>query len=927
MIKRIIRPLATFLIAFALLIIPFALEGLFPFGDRQIMIIDSWHQYYPILQTLHDKLINGKSLFYSWNTGGGTNFWLMMTYYAMSPLNLLSILVPKLHLREFLFFITLFKIALGGAFFTIYLQQIHKRYDMSTTFFGLLYAFCGFFISYYWNVMWLDVVAILPLIILGLRRLIFDNKILLYGISLAYAMISNYYMAYFVCFFIALYTVACVFGEGNFTLKNGVKRVFTVAGFSIIPSGMAAIVLLPVIKGMRLAYGLSSHNPTTYTTYTTLFDTINRFLPFIKPSIVDGLPNLALGIMGTLFFIIYFVQRDYQLKEKIAYGLLFVFLIISTNINYLNFIWHGLHFPNQVPYRFAFVISFLMLTLAYKGYLSLDKLPAKLFYQIVAATIFYLIIVEKIIDTKDFTNAAYGMMLLLVIYSAVLALYFKKKVNQRVIAQLLLLVFAVEAVVMAGLAVGNAHSSGRENYFASGEQVQGALSYLREHEDAVSRVELSPIYSANDPLLYQYMGISQFSSTANANYTTFTKMFGLSSNEPSNSYKYIPNTPIANGFLGVNYIVAKDEKLPVITNTYDAIYQTEAVRLLKTRYPLPFCFAVNRDVFLDVADAYSAFDRQQTWLEYATGEYGKVFTTIPINESTFDNLRLDDLNTIRYNYSNVDSSRGGRAKLVFEAPGGKQMYIYFKNQNKQVKVSYAGKNNTFDPRRGVVIDVGMPEAGTRIAVTFEVDAQKTGYFELHAVAFNDEVYQTAYNKLIQSPLNIEMFDDTQLAGSVNMSEEGVLYTSIPFDGGWRAIIDDEIAEVVPLKDAVMAFPLDAGEHTIKLSYTPPGFIIGRNISLLSLVVFIGLAFLIHNFSKKKTKLVTPSIEVSEIVKEADANKEPAIEKPSVKNNNFIYGKPQLDEGIPATISERIDLMKVQAHNKKENKKEHNSNAT
>ncbi len=908
MIKKIIRPLATFLIAFALLIIPFALEGLFPFGDRQIMIIDSWHQYYPILQTLHDKLINGKSLFYSWNTGGGTNFWLMMTYYAMSPLNLLSVFVPKLYLREFLFFITLFKISLGGAFFTVYLQQFHKRYDMSTTFFGLLYAFCGFFISYYWNVMWLDVVAILPLVILGLKRLIYENKIFLYGITLAYAMISNYYMAYFVCFFIALYTFVIVFGEAGFNLKNGIKRIFMAAAVSVVSSGMAAIVLLPVIKGMGLAYGLSSHDPTSYATYTTLFDIINRFLPFITPSIVDGLPNLALGMMASVFFVIYFVQAEQPLKEKIAYGILFVFLIISTNINYLNFIWHGLHFPNQVPYRFAFVISFLVLSIAYKGYLTLKKTQGKLFYKVIAALVGYLIISEKIINTKDFTNAAYGMLLVLAVYSAIFVLYFRKSINLRVIAQLLVLVFAVEAFAMAGLAVGNANSSGRDNYFASGDQVQAALAYLRQNESEVSRVELSPIYSANDPLLYQYMGISQFSSTANANYTTFTKLFGLSSNEPSNSYKYIPNTPIANGFLGVNYIVSKDEKLPLTTKTYDTIFQTKAVRLLKTRYPLAFAFAVDRDIFLDVADGYSAFERQQTWLENATGQYGELFTTIPVYESTFDNMRLDNLNTIRYHYSNVDAASGGRAKLVFEAPGDTQMYIYFKNQNKQVKVSYAGKNDTFDPRRGVVIDVGSPTAGSRVAVSFDVDAQRSGFFDLHVVGFNDTVYQAAYAKLTQSPLKITTFEDTKITGSVNMLEEGVLYTSIPYDGGWQAVIDDQPAEVVPLKDAAMVFPLDAGEHSIKLTYTPPGFVMGRNISLLSLAIFIVLVYLLHYFKRKKSAFLKPSL-----VSTATISTQAEI----VSEIELIYGKLQLDEGVPATISDRMQLTRGQSAAKDE----------
>ncbi len=851
MLKKIIRPLATFAISFALLLIPFALEGVFPFGNRQIMIIDSWHQYYPILQALHDKLISGQSLFYSWNSGGGTNFWLMMTYYAMSPLNLLSVFVSRAQLREFLFFITLFKIALGGSLFTVYLQAIHKRYDLSTTFFGMLYAFCGFFTAYYWNVMWLDVVAVLPLILLGLHRVVYDNKIVLYTLTLSYAIISNYYVAYFVCLFIALYSIVYVFGEANLSLERGIKRLLVLLLTSLLAVGMAAIVLLPVIKGMPLAYGLSSQDPTSYATYTTLFDTINRFLPFVKPSIVDGPPNLALGIVGTLFFIMYFIQPVHSTRQKLGYGLLFSFLIFSTNINYLNFIWHGLHFPNQVPFRFAFTISFLMLAVAYKAYLALDGKSRQTYLWLVFGSALYLIVAEKMVADQWFTNASYAILLLLFVYSVVFMLFLKGKIGRRRLAQLLVVVFAFEAAGIAGLAVAEAHSSGRDNYFADGEKVEQALSYWRDNVAEVSRLELSPFYSTNDPLLYQYRGISQFSSTANANYTTFTKLFGLSSNEPSNAYKYIPNTPIANGFLGVNYLIAKDEKLPSRHAGYQVIYQTGQLRLLKSRFPLAFGFAVKRDIYLDVLDNLSPFVRQQTWLEHATAETAPLFNTMAIAESSFDNMRLDTVNGIRYHYSNANAATGGHAKLVFEATGAEQTYLYFKNQNKKVTLEYAGKSFQFDPRRGVVMDVGKLSAGARIAVSFDVDAQQRGYFDLQAVNFDGEAYQAAYDKLAGSPYQIETFEDTVIKGTIGMPEDGVLYTSIPYDGGWLAIVDGVAGDIVPLRDAVVTVPLGSGEHSVEFYYQPPGFWQGRNYSLLALALFAILAILFHHYNKRQ----------------------------------------------------------------------------
>ncbi len=899
MIKKITRPALTFIIAFGILIVPFAFAGLYPFGDRQIMIIDSWHQYYPILQQLQSKLLNGDSLFYTWQSGGGTNFWLMMTYYAMSPLNLLSVLVPKTNLREFLAFMTCFKIALGGAAFTVYLQAIHKRYDLSTTVFGLLYAFCGFFMSYYWNIMWLDVVAILPLVMLGLQRVVFQKKYVLYVLTLAYAVFSNYYMAFFVCFFIAIYTFIVIFVEAKLSFNAAIKRLLMVIFLSALAVGIAAVVIVPVFEGMKLAYGLSSADPTSFKTYTTLFDTLNRFMPFIKPSVVDGLPNLTLGALGSLFFILFFMQDTHRLKEKVAYGLLFAFLIFSTNINYLNFIWHGLHFPNQVPYRFAFLISFLMLSVAYKAYLDLDKTDLKTYFKVAAGVVFYIIVAEKLMAEAEFSKFLYAVILLVVIYSALLVLQFKKFFDKRVVAQFLLLVMIAEALAMMGISVDAAGSSNRSNYFARGEEVQQLLTHVGETDGAVQRLEMSPIYSANDPLLYQYRGISQFSSTANANYTTFTKMLGLSSNEPSNSYKYIPNTPIANAFLGINYIISKDEKLPSNNAAYSQVLAQGDSKLLKSNFTMPFAFGVKQSIYQPIKNLNSPFERQQKLANKSTGLVVPVFNTIYDSESVLDNINSVERDGVRYRYRNTDATRMGRIKLIFNIEREDQVYIYLKNQNKEAKLEYNGMIHNFDPRRGVVMDLGVLQPQTRVAVSFEVNAQASGYYDLHAVTFDADAYQRIYRQLSASPLQIDSFDDTYISGFVDMVEAGTLYTSIPFDGGWQATVDYRPFEIVPLRDAVMTLPLSAGRHHIELRYTPPGFKRGALISLISLFAFITLVAY-SSFIAEKNKLL-----LALSGKTSTAQQMPEVDCTATEQTDFDFEVPPLDDTAPPSITEKI----------------------
>ena len=43
--------------------------------------------------------------------------------------------------------------------------------------------------------------------------------------------------------------------------------------------------------------------------------------------------------------------------------------MLSFLIRQLDYIWHGFHFPNMIPYRFSFLFSFVLLYMAYRGWL------------------------------------------------------------------------------------------------------------------------------------------------------------------------------------------------------------------------------------------------------------------------------------------------------------------------------------------------------------------------------------------------------------------------------------------------------------------------------------------------------------------------------------------------------------------------------
>ena len=207
--KNWIWSVLAFGIPFVVSVVICAAHGIYPFGENCILHIDMYHQYCPFFMEFRDKLANGGSLFYSWNVGLGADFIALYAYYLASPLNWLLVLCPKSLVIEFMTFTTWIKISGAGLFFFWFLAEKFslKKSDgkyrlctvMPALIFSTAYAFSGFVATYSWNIMWMDSIALAPLIVMGLVRLINKNDPRIYYVSLAVSILSNYYISIMIC--------------------------------------------------------------------------------------------------------------------------------------------------------------------------------------------------------------------------------------------------------------------------------------------------------------------------------------------------------------------------------------------------------------------------------------------------------------------------------------------------------------------------------------------------------------------------------------------------------------------------------------------------------------------------------------------------------------------------------------------------------
>ena len=94
-----------------------------PFGDVTILRMDLYHQYGPLFAELYERIKQGKSLVYSWNTGLGGSFLGNFFNYLASPLLVVIFLFDHTNQPDAISVMVLLKAAFAAAFMTYYLRK------------------------------------------------------------------------------------------------------------------------------------------------------------------------------------------------------------------------------------------------------------------------------------------------------------------------------------------------------------------------------------------------------------------------------------------------------------------------------------------------------------------------------------------------------------------------------------------------------------------------------------------------------------------------------------------------------------------------------------------------------------------------------------------------------------------------------------
>jgi len=858
--------------------------GYAPFGSYSMLYSDMYHQYYPFFVSFRRALLSGESLLYNWDVGMGLDYLGLYSYYLASPLNLLSIIVPESWLLGYFSLLMPIKLGLASMFFGMFLKKVTHRQDFSTVLFGSFYGLCAWALGYQWNIMWLDTFALLPLVMLGMVSLLKEKRFILFTFTLFLSISTNYYIGLFTCIFVLL-TFICyqICRWQNFS--TFVKDLTRIALFSALAIGMTAILSLPTLSALQTTQSSVNKFPEGFQLNITNEDNWLGLLKTmvkvagnvnggISPTFKEGLPNLYCGVLTTILAILYLFCRNVRLRDKICAVALLLFFNVSFIVRQLDYIWHGFHFTNMIPYRFSFLYSFVMLYMAYVAWTSRKHFRL---WQVIVASMVSVGLVFGYEDLTDIVFWAYNGVLILLYVSALIyhctfrptptdpeeiPQYRKERTaRKRTCSYVITGILAMELVlniVNFGITFPGTNVS---NYPRGTSHTATVLAHMEELEkdNPFYRTEVTHSQTLNDGALNGYHGITTFTSSANVKVTEFMKALGYGAKNTYNRYSFEESSPVANLFLGLKYMVERDGK--VEENPYfEDIFSDGNVHLLKNNAYLPLGFLVNSQLLnVDFGSDGNRFDFQNLLMRQAAGLEDDVWHHIKGNMLTIngDGPSITPQPNTGYCAYSTDGEKAGSITYSYTANRNGFMCIDLDLSKRNNFSVWLNNEELFSETYSLPQMLSVCEVAPGDVVKIQLTCKKNenGTIKIKAAILDESVFRQGYEVLSASVLNLKSFSNTQLDGTIDCLHDGVLYTSIPQNGNWYAEVDGSPAETVTIGDAMVGLLLSKGSHTIRFVYKNPAFNLGWKVSLVCLLIFTAICVAVYKptFHRKKGK--------------------------------------------------------------------------
>ncbi|WKF84758.1 YfhO family protein [Lacticaseibacillus pantheris] len=848
------------IIPFTFILVIFWALHIYPFGNNTVITVDFSNQFLALFSYLQEILSGHASVTYSTSMGLGGNFFGVLTYYLMSPFNLLVVFFSKSQLPYFASLITILKISFIGLTMFVYLTKARlirgrvtgvaeKTIFKAALIFSSSFALMAYVFAYKECIMWLDAIILMPLIFLGMDKIIFDHKVSLFTVTLTAAIITNFYFGYIIGMFSGLIMLMLLMSP---TLKTENKRFRILRQYAFggtVSLMLSAFVTIPSYKS---TLGVAKNSQFSY---QPVYSASNFVVQLFRDNQVanNGLraPIIFFGLVGLALSITFFMSNRIRFSDKLIAAVTLLFLFVSSWLDVLYLVWHAMAWPNGYYQRQAFLIPFVLCVLGFIGLLSLYlEKPQRAKEILISAFVIFLAVAGVATSGSSLKYIIFAIGISGATYAIALVTLRKYRdvgiVGILVVALLSLGVvdYRIEATI-----TGQSLKTDDYQYFY--RTTRELLDRTKLDGKTFARVGNRYQANDNDPILFGYNGISNYLSqqstaitdflSANGYYQKHTWKRWANYNNGSTlsmdrllgvKYTYGSVSPrLSRAIPGVNATMSGDNStfnVPKSNKIRVSWKEQEYSTTDSVAFPLAFRanskklthsnqirydtmndpFLAQNNVWRQLDSSIRMFTKQESTVN-SRGEY-----TVRVNKS--GNI-----------YLFVPTNRGFEPMPVDVHVNGKLRGQMFVNDTEN-GIFYLGRYSA-----GSTIKVGFSKHGFT-----EINSKNVENAPIIVSESNTE-YLRAYRSMVDGSVYKSVVHGSKVSFDTGSKfREGNVVVSLPYDSNWYAFIDGHPVHVKRALTELMTVKVPDGRHKVVMRYKVPGLTIGILISSAGVLLFV-----------------------------------------------------------------------------------------
>lgn len=852
-----------------------------PFGNGSVLVLDLNGQYVYFYEALRNAVYGQMSMIYSFCRALGGEFMGIYAYYVASPFSYLVALFPQERILDALLIIFLLKTGITGFNFGFYLHRTSKKINkLSIITFSILYSLTTYAVIHQHNSMWIDAMMWLPLLTLSIEELIKNFKYKRFVILLALTMMSNFYIGYMVCIYVAAYFFYYYFSRNEKWLNNPHKEphhfrrsFLRIAGASALGIGISMVVVATAYYSLQFGKNTFSTPNFTPSLRFDFMDFLTKFLPgsydTVRP---EGLPFVYCGVITLLLLPVYFLSKKFSSREKALSAAFIMFFVMSFFISTFDLIWHGFQKPNWLNYRYSFMLCFFLIVLAYRGYEEIQH--AKTGTIVTAGSLWLLFIcvaqkfefhsyVERIDGTIQFDQplkdieTVWFSAICFIAFMIILCMAIKSRSKQTI--SLIVCIFVCLEVFCNGIC--SCVEFGDDVIYSSYSSYNDFISAIRpvtdellEEDTGFYRFEKNAHRKYCDNMALRIRGLTNSTSTLNRSTITFLHQLGYASK--SHWSKYLGGTPVNDSLLGIKYVLANEKNSQTLyyENAGGSVttYGNTEYTYYRNPYALSIAYGAS-DALLDfdLSDGYNPFIRLNGLYGAILGddEAPEIFKAISFGSDGIETTNCD-VSTIagHYKYAPQSSSTDCIVSYTITAAEDGEIFFYLPSEYpREVSIRVNGKkpsdSDTFyGGESDRIVSLGTFEKGDTVKLSMTLKGDVL-YVKQNVDIFyyiDMDVFEGAISRIAETQMTVsDGWTDSYLPGTLTTTQDSqLIMTTLAYDSGWKVTVDGKRVDTVEALDGVVAFTVDtAGEHEIVMKYRPTALTLGLTITVLSIILF------------------------------------------------------------------------------------------